>query len=42
MALDGERRILEVMPKSVHQRTPLVVGSRVEMEDFVRTMQAAG
>ena len=38
IALDGQRRVLEVEPQSVHQRTPLVVGSRVEMEDFVRTI----
>ncbi len=42
MALDGQRRILEVVPNAVHQRTPLVVGSRVEMEDFVHTIQAHG
>lgn len=32
MATDGENRILEIVPTEVHQRTPLVVGSRVEME----------
>ena len=36
MALDGERRVLDVVPESIHQRTPLVVGSRVELADFER------
>lgn len=34
MATDGERRILEIAPGSLHQRTPLVVGSTVELSDF--------
>jgi fructose-1,6-bisphosphatase I len=33
-ATDGHSRILEVDPKEVHQRTPLVVGSQHEMELF--------
>jgi fructose-1,6-bisphosphatase I len=32
LATDGTRRILEVPPTSLHQRTPLLVGSRAEME----------
>jgi fructose-1,6-bisphosphatase I len=31
-ASDGKQRILEIQPTSLHQRTPLVVGSREEME----------
>jgi fructose-1,6-bisphosphatase I len=31
-ATDGDQRILEIVPTDIHQRTPLVVGSRVEME----------
>lgn len=34
VAIDGRRRILDIQPESIHQRTPLIVGSRVEMEDF--------
>ena len=34
MATDGEQRILEITPTSLHQRTPLVVGSRYEVERF--------
>src|SRR5262245_3586242 len=38
-ATDGSRRILDLEPSSVHERTPLVVGSRDEMEAFARQMQ---
>jgi fructose-1,6-bisphosphatase I len=31
-ATDGARRILEKPPQSLHERTPLLVGSRTEME----------
>jgi fructose-1,6-bisphosphatase I len=31
MATDGRRRILEIEPTGLHQRTPLLVGSRAEM-----------
>jgi fructose-1,6-bisphosphatase I len=32
LATDGQRRILEIRPDSLHQRTPLVVGSREEVD----------
>lgn len=32
MATDGRQRILEIQPTSLHQRTPLLVGSRDEVE----------
>ena len=35
VALDGKNRMLEVNPTSIHQRVPLVVGSKAEMDDFV-------
>ncbi len=35
-AIDGNRRVLDIEPDSIHQRTPLVVGSRVELADFER------
>jgi fructose-1,6-bisphosphatase I len=38
-ATDGRRRILEVPPHSLHQRTPLLVGSREEI-DLLQTMLA--
>ena len=31
MATDGDGRILDIRPESLHQRTPLAVGSRREM-----------
>jgi fructose-1,6-bisphosphatase I len=34
-AIDGTRRVLDIQPDSIHQRTPLV-GSRVELDDFER------
>ena len=34
-----QRRILDIEPDKIHQRTPLAVGSRVEMEEFQRCMQ---
>jgi fructose-1,6-bisphosphatase I len=34
LATDGERRILEIQPREIHERTPLVVGSREEVEAF--------
>ncbi len=36
MAIDGDRRVLDIQPDSIHQRTPLIVGSRVELADFER------
>ncbi len=36
VASDGTRRVLDVVPKTLHQRTPLVVGGAVEMEEFER------
>ena len=41
IALDGRRRVLDIQPESIHQRTPLVVGSRTEMEDFMRIMASS-
>lgn len=39
MAIDGQCRVLDIPPKSIHQRTPLVVGSRRELADFERFVQ---
>ncbi|MEQ9408183.1 MAG: class 1 fructose-bisphosphatase [Fuerstiella sp.] len=35
-ALDGTKRVMEIQPESIHQRTPLVVGSRTELDEFRR------
>lgn len=43
VATSGTGRILEIQPTDIHQRTPLIVGSRVEMEEFNRmAAQARG
>ena len=34
-AIDGEMRILEVRAEGIHERTPLVIGSRREVEAFL-------
>lgn len=39
VAIDGQRRILDILPESVHQRTPLVVGSKVEMDAFQQCLE---
>jgi fructose-1,6-bisphosphatase I len=31
-AIDGSQRILDVQPKELHQRTPLYIGSKQEIE----------
>lgn len=39
IATNGKSRILDIAPRSIHQRTPLIVGSRVEMEEFGRSAE---
>ncbi len=41
-ASDGTRRILEIEPDSIHQRTPLIVGGESEMTEFQRCMRECG
>jgi fructose-1,6-bisphosphatase I len=41
MATNGEKRILDIQPSSIHERTPLVIGSKVEMETFARCAKQA-
>jgi fructose-1,6-bisphosphatase I len=36
MATDGKSRILDIQPESLHQRTPLLVGSKNDMELLMR------
>jgi fructose-1,6-bisphosphatase I len=38
IATNGTGRIVEIQPTNIHQRTPLILGSRVEMEEFARVM----
>jgi fructose-1,6-bisphosphatase I len=35
MATDGKRRILDIKPEGIHQRTPFMVGGQREMEALV-------
>lgn len=37
-ATNGTQRILDIVPEEVHQRTPLVLGSRVEMEGIAQEL----
>jgi fructose-1,6-bisphosphatase I len=34
LATDGHRRVLEIQPTDIHQRTPFFVGSKTMMEEF--------
>lgn len=40
MATDGEKPILEIEPTSLHQRVPLYVGSRYEIEKLEEFIQS--
>ena len=40
-ATDGKRRILDIQPEDIHQRTSLVIGSPAEMDEFARCAAAA-
>ena len=37
---DGARRVLDVVPERLHQRTPLIVGDRALVEQTVSTIQS--
>jgi fructose-1,6-bisphosphatase I len=39
LATDGSQRIIEIQPESIHQRVPLVVGSKEEMAELQRCME---
>lgn len=41
MATDGRRQLSEIVPETIHQRTPVALGSRVEMEDFMEFMRTS-
>jgi fructose-1,6-bisphosphatase I len=42
LATDGRRRILDIQPTELHQRTPLVVGSREEVELLMKMIAEEG
>jgi fructose-1,6-bisphosphatase I len=35
-ATNGKQNILDVQPSDLHQRTPLIVGGKIEMAEFER------
>jgi fructose-1,6-bisphosphatase I len=39
MATDGVRRIMEIAPTTLHERTPLIVGSRADVEEAMAFIQ---
>jgi fructose-1,6-bisphosphatase I len=39
-ATNGLDRILDIVPEELHQRTPLVIGSRLDVEFVARTLRA--
>ena len=41
MATDGRRRILDIVPESIHQRVALSIGGVAEMEDLERCLQTS-
>ncbi len=44
MAVDGQRRIMEIEPTEIHQRTPLIIGSEEDVKEYlgyVRTPASA-
>lgn len=42
LATDGKRDILDIEPTSLHQRTPLLVGSRDDMERLMKMLHHEG
>ena len=40
VALDGKQRVLDIVPEGIHQRTPMVVGGKREMEYFQTCLQS--
>ena len=33
-ATTGDTRILDIVPDTIHQRVPLIIGSRLDVEDY--------
>jgi len=38
-ATNGESRVLDIQPRGIHQRTPLIVGSTVEMDELEKVLR---
>jgi fructose-1,6-bisphosphatase I len=41
-ATDGMRRIMDIVPQSLHERTPLVIGSRQDVEFVAEVLRRSG
>jgi fructose-1,6-bisphosphatase I len=41
MAISGDARIMDIEPKAIHERTPLIIGSSTEVEEFQRIHKGA-
>ncbi|MEK7881187.1 MAG: class 1 fructose-bisphosphatase [Deltaproteobacteria bacterium] len=39
---DGQKRILDITPVELHQRTPLIIGSKTDVEEATNAFSAAG
>jgi len=39
MATTGKERIVDVVPSSIHQRVPFIIGSKTEVEEFLEIYQ---
>jgi len=39
LATTGRERILDVMPKTIHERTPVFLGSKDDVEDLLKFYQ---
>jgi fructose-1,6-bisphosphatase I len=35
VATDGKQRILDIQPKAMHERTPLIIGSKDEVQRVI-------
>lgn len=39
LATDGDQMILDIQPESLHQKTPLIIGSKWEVETYLKFMR---
>jgi len=42
MATDGKQRILDIQPENLHQRIPLIIGSKYEVEKYLEFREKYG
>jgi fructose-1,6-bisphosphatase I len=39
LAVDGDKDILDIIPESLHQRSPIFLGSREDVKDVLETLR---